>query len=92
MSEPLISVGIPTFNRAAQLARAAGSVLSQTHANLELVISDNASADETESLCRALCESDPRVRYLRQPLNRGPTANFNALFETMRGDLSLIHI
>jgi glycosyltransferase involved in cell wall biosynthesis len=86
----LISVGIPTFNRAAQLERAATSVLAQTHANLELVISDNASADGTESLCRALCERDPRVRYLRQPVNRGPTANFNALFESMLGDYAMV--
>ena len=41
--EPLVSVGIPTFQRADKLERAAGSVLNQTHDNIELVISDNAS-------------------------------------------------
>jgi glycosyltransferase involved in cell wall biosynthesis len=61
-------------------------VLIQTHRQLELVISDNASSDETESLARALAERDARVRYLRSPVNRGPTANFNALFGELRGD------
>jgi Glycosyl transferase family 2 len=84
--EPLVSVGIPTFNRAAKLARAADSVLAQTLADIELVISDNASSDDTESICRALAERDARVRYLRSHVNRGPTANFNALFEELRGD------
>lgn len=84
--EPLVSVGIPTYNRAEKLARAVESVLRQTHRNLELVISDNASADETESLCEETCARDPRVRYLRSPVNRGPTVNFNTVFGEMRGE------
>jgi hypothetical protein len=65
-------------------------VLAQTHRKLELVISDNASSDDTESLCRALCERDPRVRYLRSPANRGPTANFNTAFGELRGDYVMV--
>jgi hypothetical protein len=86
----LVSVGIPTFNRAAQLRRAAESVLGQTHRELELVISDNASSDETEAVCRVLCAGDSRVRYLRSPVNRGPTANFNALYEAVRGEFAMM--
>jgi hypothetical protein len=86
----LVSVGIPTFNRAAKLRRAAESVLAQTHAELELVISDNASSDDTEALCRELCASDARVRYLRSPVNRGPTANFNALYEAVSGEFAMM--
>jgi hypothetical protein len=89
VAEPFVSVGIPTYNRAAKLARAAKSVLAQTHHNLELVISDNASDDDTEAWCRRLCEEDLRVRYLRSPVNRGPTANFNILFEEMHGDYAM---
>lgn len=90
MAEPLVSVGIPTFNRATMLARAAESVLAQTHSAMELVISDNASSDETESICRALSDRDPRVRYMRSAINRGPTANFNVLFAEMRGDYVML--
>jgi glycosyltransferase involved in cell wall biosynthesis len=85
-----VSVGIPTFNRAAKLARAAESVLAQTHRELELVISDNASSDQTESLCQELAHRDRRVRYLRSSVNRGPTANFNTLFDELRGDYVML--
>jgi hypothetical protein len=85
-----VSIGIPTYNRAAKLARAVESALAQTHRNLELVISDNASGDETEAICRAFCEQDPRVRYLRSPVNHGPTANFNTLFGELRGDYLML--
>jgi glycosyltransferase involved in cell wall biosynthesis len=86
VTEPLVTIAIPTFNRAAKLRRAAGSALGQTHAAVEVLISDNASSDETEALCLELARSDQRVRYLRSPVNRGPTANFNRLFAEARGD------
>jgi glycosyltransferase involved in cell wall biosynthesis len=88
--EPLVSVGIPTFNRAEKLARAAESVLGQTHENLELVISDNASTDGTRAMCEDLARRDSRVRYLRSDANRGPTANFNALFGEFAGDFAML--
>jgi len=80
-----VSVGIPTCNRAGTLSRAIDSVLAQTHRDLELVISDNASIDQTQDLCDGYLQRDTRVRYLRQPVNRGPTANFNTLYEECRG-------
>lgn len=77
---PSVRIGLPTFNRAATLDRAISSALAQTWTDLEVVISDNASTDGTEALCRAWAERDARVRYLRADSNRGPTANFNRLF------------
>jgi len=82
----LVSVGIPTYNSAAGLERAVASVLAQTHRELELVISDNASTDTTPELCAQLAANDARVRFLRQPFNRGPTANFNAVLAQLRGE------
>lgn len=75
-----VRIGLPTFNRAASLERAIVSVLEQTWSDFELVISDNASTDETEAISRSWVKRDERVRYLRAAENRGPTANFNALF------------
>src|ERR1700722_12343084 len=89
-NSPLVSIGIPTYSRAAKLERAIRSVLGQTHANLEVVISDNASEDDTEAFCRALCAREPRVRYLRSPVNRGPTANFNTVIHELRGDYAML--
>ena len=86
----LVSVGIPTYNRAAGLRRAAESVLSQTHAELELVISDNASSDDTAAVCAELCARDARVRCLRSESNRGPTANFNILYEAVSGEYAMV--
>jgi hypothetical protein len=84
--EPLVSIGIPTYERADTLQRTLASALAQTHGRLEVVISDNASRDGTEELCRTMAARDPRVRYLRQERNRGPTENFNALFAACDGN------
>src|SRR5436309_10768157 len=83
---PLVSIGVPTYERAATLERAVQSALAQTHDRLEVVISDNGSGDRTEELCRELAARDPRVRYLRHERNLGSTANFNHLFEVCSGE------
>jgi len=73
---PLVSIGLPVFNAEHYLDQCVGSILAQTYRNFELIISDNASADATESICRRYAESDSRVRYYRNPRNRGATFNF----------------
>jgi glycosyltransferase involved in cell wall biosynthesis len=86
---PTVLVGIPTYNRAATLRRAVASVLAQTHDDLRVIVSDNASTDETEEICRELAAGDRRVQYVRHPVNRGPTPNFNFLFEQLaQGELA----
>lgn len=85
-----VNLGIPTFNRVHTLERALRSALVQTHSNLEIVISDNASTDDTEELCRAIAAQDQRVRYVRQLRNIGPTANFNVLFAACRSPYTLL--
>jgi glycosyltransferase involved in cell wall biosynthesis len=82
---PLVTIAIPTFNRAATLPRALDSALGQTHTDLEVIVSDNASTDATEEICREYAFRDQRVRYARRPANIGPTANFNSLFAAGRG-------
>jgi len=82
----LVSVAIPTYNRAGDLERAVASVVAQSHRELEIVISDNASTDATPTVCARLAAADPRLRVVRQPVNRGPVANFNAVLEQLRGE------
>lgn len=65
---------------------AIGELLRQTHANLEVIISDNASTDRTESVGRKLAESDPRVRYVRQTENVGAAGNFRFVLHEATGD------
>ena len=87
---PLVSIGVPTYERAATLELAIASALGQTHSRLEVVVSDDGSADGTESLCRAAAARDPRLRYIRHEQHIGPTANFNAVLAAWRGDYVLL--
>jgi glycosyltransferase involved in cell wall biosynthesis len=61
-------------------------LLGQTYREFELVISDNASTDETERICRSYAARDSRVRYHRQPTNIGAIRNFNTVFELSQGE------
>jgi glycosyltransferase involved in cell wall biosynthesis len=88
--EPFVSVGIPTYNHAEMLRRAVESVLAQHYRNIEVVISDNASTDGTRALCDELCRRDGRVRYVRQPVNIGLTANFSEAFKVSRGAFYMV--
>jgi glycosyltransferase involved in cell wall biosynthesis len=82
----LVSIGIPTRNRAELLARSARSALAQEGVELELVISDNASTDGTAALCAELA-TDPRVRVIRQDTDVGAEANFRTVLDAARGSL-----
>lgn len=73
---PALSIGMPVYNGEATVGAAIRSLLAQSFTDFELIVSDNASSDGTEALCRQLAATDPRVRYLRQPRNLGPIANF----------------
>jgi glycosyltransferase involved in cell wall biosynthesis len=74
-----IAIGLPVYNGANFLAAAIDSILAQSYADFELVISDNASTDNTEEICRAYAQRDRRVRYVRQPINVGAANNHNLL-------------
>lgn len=80
-----MSIGLPVRNGEQTVGRAVRSVLEQDHTYLELVISDNASDDGTEEICRELARSDARVRYIRQPENIGLIPNFYAVLHQARG-------
>jgi len=62
------------------------SILSQNHEQLELVICDNASTDETEQICRKLAAADDRVIYHRQSQNVGILRNFVHALELAKGE------
>jgi glycosyl transferase family 2 len=83
--EPLVSIGIPTYNRARSLRRSIESALRQDFPNLEILISDNASTDETAEVCQSYCAQDRRIRYTRQSRNRGPTENFSEVLKGATG-------
>ena len=85
MSGPLVSVGLPVYNGARFLAQALDCLLGQTLADLELIISDNASTDGTAQICLDYAARDSRIRYIRQSTNIGALRNFNFVAEQARG-------
>jgi GT2 family glycosyltransferase len=87
MSKPdtLVSIGLPVRNAGGRVADVVRSVLAQDHQNLELLISDNASTDDTEEVCRELAKSDSRIAYHRQPQNIGLLNNFGYAIGAAKG-------
>jgi glycosyltransferase involved in cell wall biosynthesis len=84
--KPRVSIGLPVFNGENYIVEALDSILAQTYTDFELIISDNASTDRTEEICRAYAAKDERIRYFRNETNLGATANFNRVFELSSGE------
>lgn len=84
---PLVSIGIPTFNRGATIGRALDSVLAQDYPNIEVIISDNASTDNTGEICATYAKTYPNISLTVQEKNKGPTNNFIEVLSLARGDM-----
>jgi glycosyltransferase involved in cell wall biosynthesis len=82
---PLVSVGLPVYNAEESIEGVVRSVLGQDHDNLELLISDNASTDGTQEVCRSLADADERIIYVRQAHNMGLLPNFVFTMARSRG-------
>lgn len=76
---PRVTIGLPVRNGARYVREAIDSILAQTYGDFELLISDNASTDETSDICRSYAARDARIRYTRHARDIGVTLNFNAL-------------
>lgn len=83
---PLVTIGMPVYNGERYLRGALAALLAQDYLHFELVISDNGSTDSTELICREFQSLDPRIRYIRQPENRGPAWNFAFVVQEARGE------
>jgi glycosyltransferase involved in cell wall biosynthesis len=83
--QPIVSIGMPVYNGGDYLRAAIESVIDQKFNNWELIISDNASTDGTEAVCREFAAQDERISYIRQTENLGAGPNFKACFEPARG-------
>lgn len=84
---PAVSIGMPVYNGAQYIREALDSLLAQTFTDFELIISDNASTDATQSICEEYARRDPRVSYVRQAENKGAVANFRFVLDRARADL-----
>jgi glycosyltransferase involved in cell wall biosynthesis len=86
-NKPRVSIGMPVFNGEKYLEEALDSILAQTYRDFELIISDNASTDRTQQICRQYAAKDSRIRYYRNERNLGCPRNFNRVFELSSGEL-----
>ena len=82
---PLVSIGLPVYNGEVGVGKAIEAFLAQSFSNFELIISDNASNDGTEAICREAAVKDGRVRYVRQTHNLGAAGNFKFVLSQARG-------
>jgi glycosyltransferase involved in cell wall biosynthesis len=86
---PLVTIAIPTYNRAdAYLREAIQSAINQTYPNLEIIISDNCSSDDTELIVESF--NDPRIQYYRHDENIGANNNFNFCLKKATGVFFLL--
>lgn len=82
---PLVTVGIPTYNRSRILPRAIKSILNQTYKNIEIIISDNCSTDKTASICKSYANSNKHIRYFHQSSNYGYLFNYLFVLRLAKG-------
>lgn len=85
-----VTIGLPTYNRADRFLRPAlECALAQDWDNLEVIVSDNCSTDNTSEIVNSY--DDPRLRYVRQPKNIGANNNFNFCVEEAQGAYFLLY-
>lgn len=83
---PLVTIGLPVYNGAATLAAALSTLIRQEYPNIEIIISDNASTDETVSICEEFARKDTRIRIIKKQTNEGPVANFQTVLDAAAGE------
>jgi glycosyltransferase involved in cell wall biosynthesis len=76
-----LTIGMPVYNNAATLAAALDSLLAQTFADFRIVISDDASSDETAAIAHRYAERDDRISYVRQARNLGYYGNYKFVLD-----------
>lgn len=82
---PLISIGIPTYNRSRGISRTLRSIWAQRYPHVEVIISDNCSTDNTEQVVLDIAKHHPAIRYHRQERNIGMIQNFEYVLRNATG-------
>jgi glycosyltransferase involved in cell wall biosynthesis len=89
-SKPLVSIAIAAYNRAHLIGRTLDSLLRQSVADFELIISDDASSDGTRQVCERYANADPRVRYSRNDSRLGLAKNCSHVLSLTSGEFVVL--
>ena len=84
--KPLISIGVPVKNGGCELRTALDSLVNQTYRNIEIIISNNNSSDETGTICREFSNKDNRIKLYEQGKDLNVIENLQLVFEKSNGD------
>lgn len=85
--KPLVTIGIPTYNRVKGLQRTLDCALKQSYENIEILIADNCTEPKAEIDALIQClEQEKRIRYFRHSQNKGALLNFEFLLREARGE------
>lgn len=90
ISNPLVSILIPVYNREQLVRESIDSALGQSYRNIEIIVCDNCSTDNTYQVCLEFAKMDSRVRVLRNKANLGPVKNWIRCVEEAKGEFSKI--
>jgi len=86
INKPLVSIGVPIFNEEKNIAKCLENILKQTYNNLEVIISDNCSTDNTIKICEAYRKKDKRIKIFKFSKNLGQGKNFYNVLKKAKGD------
>ncbi|MCM2302197.1 MAG: glycosyltransferase, partial [Flavobacteriaceae bacterium] len=88
MQIPLVSIIIPTFNRAHLIGETLDSILAQTYTNWECIVVDDGSSDNTHIVVGQYVAKDSRIKYVHRPehMLKGPSSCRNYGFELSKGE------
>jgi glycosyltransferase involved in cell wall biosynthesis len=85
ISNPLVSVVIPTYNASGSIAHCLRALIAQSYPNLQIIVCDDGSSDDTVGVASAI--DDPRIVVVRSELNRGPSAARNRGIRQAAGEI-----
>jgi len=91
INNELISICIPVYNGEKYIEETLNSIINQTYQNIEIIVSDNASTDNTYSIVKQFMDKDSRVKYYRNETNLGYSGNLNKLIDLANSEYIAIY-
>jgi glycosyltransferase involved in cell wall biosynthesis len=87
---PLVTIGIPVYNRVDLVEETINSALNQTYENIEIIVCDNVSTDGTWGLLNQILQKDKRIKIYKNEANLGAVKNWQTVFNKATGDFFLM--